>query len=65
MKNVLRVVVPVGVIIIGLFILFGVGGGVTVDGSWREFVGASLIAVGILSEVAVWAMMRKEDTSRS
>jgi len=54
MKNVFRAAVPLSVIIVGLLILFKVGSGVTPDGSWREFTGSFLIAVGILFEIAVW-----------
>lgn len=61
MKNALRAIVPLSPVVIGLFILFKVGGGVTVEGSWREFVGCFLIAFGILSEVAVWTVFGVEE----
>lgn len=62
MKNVFRVAAPISVIVVGWLILFRVGNGVTVNGSWREFAGAFLVAVGILLGIAVWTKLWVEDT---
>ncbi len=60
-KKILTVAIPVVIAVTGWLIIFKVGSGVTINGSWREFGGALLIAVGVLSEVAAWITLLVKD----